>query len=134
MRRGVVIRVVTVAFFGNGSLSSSSPQAAGPPRSGTYLGAKEKKIAANETRITRPIHRNFIALTSLLFVMFQMNQFGFTPSALNKLGHGCSSFSELVEWTKVSEGGHSGTNAHSSDADSSSASGMPRSVHEACFK
>src|SRR5262249_779331 len=35
MRRGVVIRVVTVAFFGNGSLSSSSPHAERPPGSGT---------------------------------------------------------------------------------------------------
>jgi hypothetical protein len=75
-----VIRVVTVAFFGNGSLSSSSPQAEEPPKSGTDLGAKEKKIAVNERRTTRPIHRAFIALTSLLLVMFQMNQFGFTPA------------------------------------------------------
>ena len=66
--------------------------------------------------------------------MLQINQFGFTSSALDKLGHGCSSFSELVEWTKVSEGNHSATNAHGSDTDSSSASGMPRSVREAGLK
>jgi len=71
MRRGVVIRVVTVAFFGNGSLSASSPQAEELLRSGIYLEAKEKKIAVNERRTTRPIHRDFIALTSLLFVIFR---------------------------------------------------------------
>jgi hypothetical protein len=78
MKRGVVIRVVTVAFFGNGSLSSS-PQAEEPPKSGTDVGAKEKKIAVNDKKTTsRPIHRHFIALTSCSFVMFQMNRFGFT--------------------------------------------------------
>jgi hypothetical protein len=81
MERGVVIRVVTVALFENGSLSSSSPQADEPPRSGTYLEAKEKKMAVNEMRTTRPIHRDFIALTSVLFVLLQMNKFGFKPAA-----------------------------------------------------
>jgi len=70
-RRGVVIRVVTVAFFGNGSLSSLSPHAEEPPKSGTNLGAKEKRILVNNRKTTRPIHRDFIALTSVLFVMFQ---------------------------------------------------------------
>jgi len=80
MRRGVVIRVVTVAFLGNGNLSSSSPHAEELLKSGTNLGAKEKMIAVNDRKTTRPIHRDFIALTSGLFVMFQMNQFGFTPA------------------------------------------------------
>jgi hypothetical protein len=75
-----VIRVVTVAFFGNGSLSSSSPQAEELPRSGIYLGAKEKKIPVNNRKTTRPIHRDFIALTSVLIVRLQMNQFGFAPA------------------------------------------------------
>src|SRR5688572_16764249 len=66
MRRGVVIRVVTVAFFGNGNVSSS-PQAE-RPRSGIDLGDTEKKMAANDRKTTKPIHRDFIALTSVLFV------------------------------------------------------------------
>src|SRR6266478_7227946 len=71
MRRGVVIRVVTVAFFGNGSLSSSAPQAEEPPKSGPDLGANEKKIPVNNRKTTRPIHRDFIALTSVLLSCFR---------------------------------------------------------------
>jgi hypothetical protein len=40
------------------------------------LGASEKKIVANDRKTIRPIHRDFIGLTSVLFVMFQMNQLG----------------------------------------------------------
>jgi hypothetical protein len=61
MVRGVVIRVVTVAFFGNGSLSSSSPQAEEPPKPRKDVVAKEKKLAVNERKTTRTNHRDFIA-------------------------------------------------------------------------
>jgi hypothetical protein len=81
MERGVVITVVKVAFFGNGSLSSSSPHADEPPKSGTNLGAKEKMIAVNDRKTIRPNHRDSIALTSVFFFMFQVNQFGFTRRA-----------------------------------------------------
>jgi hypothetical protein len=78
MRLGVVIRVVKVAFFGDGSLLSSSPQAEEPPKSGTGLGVGviEKKIPVNSRKTTRPNHRDFIALASVSVVMFQTNQFG----------------------------------------------------------
>src|SRR5262245_14508486 len=47
MARGVVMRVVKVASFGNGSFSSS-PQAEDPAKFGSDLGAKEKKTAVND--------------------------------------------------------------------------------------
>jgi hypothetical protein len=59
MGRGVVIRVVKVAFFGNGILSSS-PQAEELPKSGRGLGASEKKIAVIDKKTIRLIHREFI--------------------------------------------------------------------------
>jgi hypothetical protein len=60
-----VIRVVKVAFFGNGALSLSSPQAEGPARLGTNLDATEREIVVNDKRNNRPIHRDFM-FTSVL--------------------------------------------------------------------
>jgi hypothetical protein len=65
MARGVVIRVVKVAFFGNGSPSSSSPHAEGPDKPGTNLDASEKEILINDRKTSRPIHRDF-TFTSVL--------------------------------------------------------------------
>src|SRR5215471_356497 len=62
--RGVVIRVVKVASFGNGSLSSS-PQAEDPCKFGSDLGAEKKKTVVNDKKIIRLIHRNFMFLTSV---------------------------------------------------------------------
>jgi hypothetical protein len=61
MVRGVVIRVVTVAFVGSDSLSSSA-QAEEPPNPGKDIAAKEEKIAVNERKTTRSIHRDFITI------------------------------------------------------------------------
>jgi hypothetical protein len=58
---GVVIRVVTVASLGNGSLSSS-PQADGLPRSSTNFGANEKKTAVIDSKTNRAIDRDFITV------------------------------------------------------------------------
>jgi hypothetical protein len=62
-----VIRVVTVAFFGNSRLSSSwSPQANEPPKSGTDPRGQGKEITVNDRKTTRPIHRDFIAFNLLV--------------------------------------------------------------------
>src|SRR5215510_7564453 len=63
--RGVVIRVVKVASFGNGSLSSS-PQAEDHCKFGSDLGANENKRAANDRKTIRLIHRDFMFLSSVL--------------------------------------------------------------------
>jgi hypothetical protein len=65
MARGVVIRVVKVAFFGNRSVSSS-PQAEEPCKSGRDLGASENKRVANDRKTIRLIHRDFMFLSSVL--------------------------------------------------------------------
>jgi len=65
MARGIVIRVVKVAFFGNCGLSSS-PQAEDPTKYGTDLSASEKKIAVNDRKTIRLIHRDFMFLSSVL--------------------------------------------------------------------
>src|SRR5207245_1260738 len=65
MARGVVIRVVKVAFFGNGSLSSS-PQAEDPCKFGRDLGASENMRIVNDRKTIRLIHRDFMFLSSVL--------------------------------------------------------------------
>src|SRR5262245_61776123 len=63
--RGVVIRVVKVASFGNGSVSSS-PQAEDPPKFGSDLGANKNKRVVNDRKTIRLIHRDFMFLSSVL--------------------------------------------------------------------
>src|SRR5215467_14113147 len=63
--RGVVIRVVKVASFGNGSVSSSA-QAEDPCKFGSELGAKENRRVENDRKIVRLIHRDFMFSTSAL--------------------------------------------------------------------
>jgi hypothetical protein len=94
MRRGVVIRVVTVAFFGNGSLSSSSPQAEESPKSGTDLGVgtNEKRIPVNNRKTTRPIHRDFIAFNLLVICHVSDESVWIYAGTLDELDHGSSSF------------------------------------------
>jgi hypothetical protein len=65
MARGVVIRVVKVASFGNGSVSSS-PQADDPCKFGRDLCPSENKRIANDRKTIRLIHRDFIFLSSVL--------------------------------------------------------------------
>src|SRR5215475_13900046 len=63
--RGVVIRVVKVASFGNGSVSTS-PQAEDPCKFGSDLGVNENRRVVNDRKIIRLIHRDFMFLTSVL--------------------------------------------------------------------
>ena len=63
--RGVVVRVVKVASFGNGNLSSS-PQADEPLNLGSDLGANENRRVVNDRKTTRLIHRDFMFLSSVL--------------------------------------------------------------------
>src|SRR5262245_47561908 len=63
--RGVVIRVVKVASFGNGSVSSS-PQAEELCKFGSDLGANKNRTVVNDRKTIRPIHRDFMFLTSVL--------------------------------------------------------------------
>jgi hypothetical protein len=65
MARGVVIRVVKVVSFGNGSVSTS-PQADAPPKSGIDFGASREKVAVTDRKTTRLIHRDFMFLSSVL--------------------------------------------------------------------
>ena len=67
-----MIRVVTVASFGNGSLSLSA-HADEPPKFRTDLGVNEKKTAINDRKI---------ASDSVLICV----------GTLDELGHGSSSF------------------------------------------
>src|SRR5215475_14457796 len=59
MARGVVMRVVKVASFGNGRISSS-PQAEEPCKSGSDLGANENSRVVKDRKTIRPIHRDFM--------------------------------------------------------------------------
>src|SRR5262245_39024567 len=65
MARGVVMRVVKVASFGNGRISSS-PQAEDPCKFGSDLAEKENRRVVNDRKIIRLIHRNFMFSTSML--------------------------------------------------------------------
>jgi hypothetical protein len=60
-----VIRVVKVASFGNGSVSTS-PQAEELCKSGRDLGANENRRVVNDRKTTRLIHRDFMFLSSVL--------------------------------------------------------------------
>src|SRR5262249_53615909 len=63
--RGDVIRVVKVASFGNGSVSSS-PQAEDPCKFGSDFSVNENRRVVNDRKIIRLINRDFIFLTSVL--------------------------------------------------------------------
>src|SRR5262245_14942457 len=63
--RGVVIRVVKVASFGNGRVSSS-PQAEELCKFGSDLGANENRRVINNRKNTRLIHCDFMFLPSML--------------------------------------------------------------------
>src|SRR5215468_7378985 len=68
--RGVEIRVVKVASFGNGS-TSSTPQAEELCKFGSDLGANENRRVVNDRKIIRLIHRDFMFLTSVLVCHFR---------------------------------------------------------------
>ena len=57
------------------------------------IAAREKKIAVNERKTISPIHRDFI---TILRVKCHVSNRSFYAGPLNELGHGSSSFSEVV--------------------------------------